>query len=519
MEGSPSSSATSHTGHHPRPSFAKAFSVYLQTQQRSPGPPGVGSQGSPGGEGIAPLQIKGAERQPEESEAARGADTLAETGPSCWDGKDGTDTGGSATNPVASLRAPRRSLVGTLPKADSAEPATGATTRELLRSLKQVHHAPYCVIARVLAPGSGTVLLSWCFDWDAAPKDILGLPGAFRGFEVVQGRREADGAEDRGRDSLEESDDKAVTRWSCARPPLSLARSVGYRYVFVVRAVIGVDAAAEGAEAGRANADSPLRGALWSSQASVDVSVDLRGASGIPPASGNSSTDVAVEDSVASSSTSPAFTPPQRPHLPLGPSLSVERSTDKLRPGHTSPVWPPLPVDEPGIFRVGRGEEDHTLLRTPQRGQRGMDPTPTTPWSPIADDALLRLSDALRTFELSAASAVKGKEFDSVQTDGAPDEATRYWLQAAGQVSEAEVGKRTVRRVSSRPVVMGRPFCQAASQETSPLSGRSPGTEGEAPSPPPGQSVYCLPPRAARGQCFARPLKVPPGIRAACPHV
>merc|ERR1711957_213945 len=115
---------------------------------------------------------------------------------------------------------------------------------------------PYSLVAQVLSLGSGTVRLSWLFDWDVAPADLItpseGGAVPSRSFRVKALRRNTSTA-DQGEPS----------EHTCTRPQLELALEVGHRYAVEVVALIHLP-----------DNEAPA----WESKCSVPVFADLRGA-------------------------------------------------------------------------------------------------------------------------------------------------------------------------------------------------------------------------------------------------
>mmetsp|Transcript_58 Transcript_58/g.119 ORF Transcript_58/g.119 Transcript_58/m.119 type:complete len:977 (-) Transcript_58:226-3156(-) len=116
---------------------------------------------------------------------------------------------------------------------------------------------PFGLVVQVLSLGSGTLRLSWRFDWTVAPLEFLEEPGFLRNFEVIRQRL---------------GDEPEEVRTSCKQALLKLDIPTGFRYSFVVRAVIK-DMAKKGGDV------------EWASEVSQQVTADFRGQS--RPSGGN----------------------------------------------------------------------------------------------------------------------------------------------------------------------------------------------------------------------------------------
>jgi len=110
---------------------------------------------------------------------------------------------------------------------------------------------PFGLVVQVLSLGAGTLRLSWRFDWTVAPAEFLEEPGFVRSFEVIRQRL---------------GDPPEEVRSSCRQALLKLDVPVGFRYGFVVRAVIKDMAKQED-------------DVEWASEASQPVTADFRGQS------------------------------------------------------------------------------------------------------------------------------------------------------------------------------------------------------------------------------------------------
>jgi len=278
-------------------------------------------------------------------------------------------------------------------------------------------------------------MLSWFFNWDVVPKKFWSLTSAVQRFEVVQQHCQAELGdtlvhcdESSGDAGMESS---RTTRWYCHRQSLCLTMPVGYRYTFLVRAVLLAEIGSGVAEVGDCDACSnaiglrtdavvdafkhadpevsgagETRATRWASAPSSAVSVDLR--SPVNLGQGVTATRVG-ESNLSGSSTQRVQT------------VSASVPSPLCKPS-ISPVISPVQPDQPDAAQDGlvacEGLTDSThimggdslslsLPRTPSSWRRRMAPK-VDDWSPIADDTLERLSQALRTFEQSAGLSSQG---------------------------------------------------------------------------------------------------------------
>jgi len=116
--------------------------------------------------------------------------------------------------------------------------------------------APYGVVAQVFSLGTGSVRLSWLFDWAAAPEDVSEQAWVERRFEII--RKQDDGSEE-------------YRHGPCSQPLLDLELPVGHNYSFEVRAIL-LDTRRDHSEDDNA---AELR-VLWISASSSSVFADLR---------------------------------------------------------------------------------------------------------------------------------------------------------------------------------------------------------------------------------------------------
>lgn len=144
---------------------------------------------------------------------------------------------------------------------------------------------PHGVVVQVLSLGSGSVRLSWLYDWEAAaaadpaaaiaPDDSEGQ--RFRGFEVLQ--RVEGGGTDKDTQDVEKGSDDNVVRWPCTKPQLKLDLKTGRRYSFEVRAVLRDAQSSDATSVSGSPGASESSGAqpLWTSPPSALAFADLRG--------------------------------------------------------------------------------------------------------------------------------------------------------------------------------------------------------------------------------------------------
>eukprot|EP00929_Paragymnodinium_shiwhaense_P077188 TRINITY_DN39742_c0_g1_i2.p1 TRINITY_DN39742_c0_g1~~TRINITY_DN39742_c0_g1_i2.p1 ORF type:complete len:863 (+),score=237.32 TRINITY_DN39742_c0_g1_i2:116-2704(+) len=149
-------------------------------------------------------------------------------------------------------------------------------------SSKPAHEAPHAVVAQVISRGRGE-----------APADVASSSSSSRAFEVLQYSGDAE----------------AVRRISI-QPSSSLKLEVGHRHRFQVQAVV-----LERDSEGEANAESKR---LWTSPASEEVSVDLRGAGVDRGLSFESMQEVAEVARAAAAEASPAPSPVASPAASTG---------------------------------------------------------------------------------------------------------------------------------------------------------------------------------------------------------
>lgn len=116
--------------------------------------------------------------------------------------------------------------------------------------------APYSVVAQVFSLGTGSVRLSWLFDWASAPEEVSEQAWVERRFEII--RRQEECREE-------------YRHGPCSQPLLDLELPIGCCYSFEVRAIL-LDIRQDQCEDGNA-ADSKV---LWRSASSSLVSADLR---------------------------------------------------------------------------------------------------------------------------------------------------------------------------------------------------------------------------------------------------
>lgn len=132
------------------------------------------------------------------------------------------------------------------PQPPSREAMLLALQEDDVDEAPEVCSVPYGLVAQVTSLGSGTVRLSWLFDWEAAPAD---LAEAQRGFEVLWCAEDSEDVEN-------------IRTLNHSRSPASLELPVGGRYRLQVKAVL-------------TNGDRQL----WCSSSSAAVGADLRRAS------------------------------------------------------------------------------------------------------------------------------------------------------------------------------------------------------------------------------------------------
>jgi len=219
---------------------------------------------------------------------------------------------------------------------------------------------PFGLVVQVLSLGAGTLRLSWRFDWTVAPTDFLEEPGLTRSFEVIR-RRLGDVPEE--------------VRTTCNQALLKLDIPVGFRYSFMVRAVIK-DMAKQGDDV------------EWASEASQPATADLRRQS--RPSGANSVGVPFTADAVATRGEGchllPGTAPLPRPARAVASSLwafllqgSQPLAAADLRPLETSGVIAEVsasdaPVPDPG--RVAAEQSSSTL--SPEK-------VPAVVMGPLAD--------------------------------------------------------------------------------------------------------------------------------------
>lgn len=152
----------------------------------------------------------------------------------------------------------------------SNEASTALATRQASSSeVPSYHEPPYSVVIQILRLGTGTLWLSWLFDW---PTGSTAPPQGARQFEVEQTSVPSDGEASKGE----------TVRWPCSQPPLKMDVPVGCRYTFRVRAVVLQSNLSEEGFTTAAPTSPQQQVApsqvLWRSVLSAPIAVDLGGA-------------------------------------------------------------------------------------------------------------------------------------------------------------------------------------------------------------------------------------------------
>jgi len=150
-----------------------------------------------------------------------------------------------ATGGVDSLRHAKATT------APNASCSTGDTNRSECRDSES--ESPHNVVLQILSLGSGSLRLSWVYDWSSVPTEFKDEGAMINGFQVV--RRD------------ESTDEKNVVRCNCSRPPLNIDVPAGHRYTFEVSAIV-----LSACDVGDAAEKKPL----WQSSPSSPVVADLR---------------------------------------------------------------------------------------------------------------------------------------------------------------------------------------------------------------------------------------------------
>lgn len=258
----------------------------------------------------------------------------------------------------------------------------------------EVCMVPYGLVAQVTSLNSGSVRLSWLFDWEAAPSDIS---EAQRGFEVLWC----------------EADSEEVRRQSFERSPAQLELPLGTRCRLQVKAVLRTPDA-------DAHAD-----ALWTSSVSAAVSADLRcadrKATSSEPASPAPSNCASATPSSVSGISAPSFAPRLKGRVAANftdflkrtpPGPSVAKNNAKVVMGGSVPkvsVAGPLGSLEPRVVNAGamdpniekRELAERIRLRSGPSGSNslGHDDRPRSSSFDSDDESLAKLSQALSSLE------------------------------------------------------------------------------------------------------------------------
>lgn len=263
----------------------------------------------------------------------------------------------------------------------------------------EVCMVPYGLVAQVTSLNSGSVRLSWLFDWEAAPSDIS---EAQRGFEVL----------------CCEADAEEVRRQSFERSPAQLELPPGTRCRLQVKAVLRTPDA-------DANAD-----ALWTSSVSAAVSADLRSAdrkaTSSEPASPAPSNPASATPSSLSGVSAPSFAQPRLKgrvaanftdflkRTPPSSGPSAAKNNAKVVMGGSAPkvsLAPPGPLGslQPRVVNAGamdpntekRELAERIRLRSGPGGSNslGHDDRPRSSSFDSDDESLAKLSQALSSLE------------------------------------------------------------------------------------------------------------------------
>eukprot|EP00929_Paragymnodinium_shiwhaense_P042693 TRINITY_DN22050_c0_g3_i1.p1 TRINITY_DN22050_c0_g3~~TRINITY_DN22050_c0_g3_i1.p1 ORF type:complete len:1208 (-),score=322.82 TRINITY_DN22050_c0_g3_i1:45-3527(-) len=150
--------------------------------------------------------------------------------------------------------------------------------------------APSALVVQLLSLASGTLTISWLFDWDELPTKFPGAEWTARGYEVVQCGEGVEEAEDGG-DAEDCESASLLARYPCSRSPLRVDVPPGRRYRFQVRALL-LDERVQSPK--RRAGDGLCRPPIWASQLSEPCWADLRGAES---PSSTSTTSPTKEDS------------------------------------------------------------------------------------------------------------------------------------------------------------------------------------------------------------------------------
>lgn len=293
----------------------------------------------------------------------------------------------------------------------------------------EVCMVPYGLVAQVTSLNSGSVRLSWLFDWEAAPSDIT---EAQRGFEVLWC----------------EADSEEVTRQSFERSPALLELPPGTRCRLQVKAVLRTPDA-------DANAD-----AFWTSSVSAAVSADLRCAdrkatSSEPASPAPSNPASATPSSVSAGLAAPSFAQPRKGRVaanftdflkrtppPSGPSAA--KNNAKVVMGGSAPkvsLAPPGPLGslQPRVVNAGpmdpntekRELAERIRLRSGPSGSNslGHDDRPRSSSFDSDDESLAKLSQALSSLERTQ-QAIQKRQLE-VANEGSHSVERRMASQAA----------------------------------------------------------------------------------------
>jgi len=222
--------ATANSGFHPpaRGAFHTAFSAYLQN-------------------------VSPALKQEEEKAPARTSGAQSAEGAHVPDSDDcKPETRESSNLSQRDTEAP--GLANETSHSSQSTSSSVALAKDIVPS-----KVPHSLIVQVLSLGTGSIRLSWLFDWDAVSEDLAHCGNGSRCFEVVQ---RCDGKEE------------GEVRHFSARASMNLQLPTGHRYTFEVRAALTDASSGIGSSA----ANPQL---IWVSQPSLSATADVRDNAGV----------------------------------------------------------------------------------------------------------------------------------------------------------------------------------------------------------------------------------------------